>query len=368
MTTVAASQVPKLQFFNPSTGVPLAGGLLFTYAAGTTTKQVTYSNPDNLTPNTNPVVLDSTGSCVCFLDATLQYEFTLSPPGDTDPPTNPIYSVDQVGYADILQGYAPLASPAFTGNPTAPTPTAGDNSTSIATTQFVDQAITAGQNNSNLIGTPTAPTAAAGTYTTQIATTAFVGNEINKAGQMAVFANSGTWNIPTNVKWAKFRIWGAGGGGGGGNAGGNPGSGGGGGGYSEGWISLGANTSLAIVIGSGGGGGAAGNAGTAGGSSTIAALGVTVAGGAGGAGSGGTPGAGGSASGLTLNWTGGSGGISENETAGIPGWGGSAWGGGRMTGAGPGAGGDGRGGGTGGVSAPGDSGMAGLCIIEWLAP
>ncbi len=31
---------------------------------------------------------------------------------------------------------APLASPAFTGNPTAPTPTAGDNSTSIATTAF----------------------------------------------------------------------------------------------------------------------------------------------------------------------------------------------------------------------------------------
>ena len=32
---------------------------------------------------------------------------------------------------------APLASPTFTGNPTAPTPTAGDNDTSIATTAFV---------------------------------------------------------------------------------------------------------------------------------------------------------------------------------------------------------------------------------------
>lgn len=36
---------------------------------------------------------------------------------------------------------APLASPAFTGNPTAPTPTAGDNDTSIATTAFVMNAI-----------------------------------------------------------------------------------------------------------------------------------------------------------------------------------------------------------------------------------
>jgi hypothetical protein len=38
---------------------------------------------------------------------------------------------------------APLASPALTGNPTAPTPTAGDNDTSIATTAFVIAAIAA---------------------------------------------------------------------------------------------------------------------------------------------------------------------------------------------------------------------------------
>ena len=37
---------------------------------------------------------------------------------------------------------APLASPTFTGDPKAPTPTAGDNDTSIATTAFVGTAIT----------------------------------------------------------------------------------------------------------------------------------------------------------------------------------------------------------------------------------
>jgi len=37
---------------------------------------------------------------------------------------------------------APIASPTFTGNPTAPTPTAGDNDTSIATTAFVQAALT----------------------------------------------------------------------------------------------------------------------------------------------------------------------------------------------------------------------------------
>src|ERR1700756_687073 len=36
---------------------------------------------------------------------------------------------------------APLNSPAFTGAPTAPTPTAGDNSTNISTTAFVTTAV-----------------------------------------------------------------------------------------------------------------------------------------------------------------------------------------------------------------------------------
>jgi hypothetical protein len=38
---------------------------------------------------------------------------------------------------------APVASPAFTGNPTAPTPSPGDNDTSIATTAFVTAALAA---------------------------------------------------------------------------------------------------------------------------------------------------------------------------------------------------------------------------------
>lgn len=42
---------------------------------------------------------------------------------------------------DMLALKAALASPAFTGTPTAPTPTAGDDSTKIATTAFVTTAI-----------------------------------------------------------------------------------------------------------------------------------------------------------------------------------------------------------------------------------
>lgn len=46
--------------------------------------------------------------------------------------------VDSVdGETGVLTGFAKLASPVFTGNPTAPTPVDGDDDTSIATTAFV---------------------------------------------------------------------------------------------------------------------------------------------------------------------------------------------------------------------------------------
>jgi len=114
-------------------------------------------------------------------------------------------------------GFAPLASPAFTGNPTAPTPLAGDSDTSIATTAFVANAVSAAggllpSNNTPLMngaaapgvgvsasrddhvhpsdtsraalvsptftGTPAAPTASVGTGGTQIATCGFVMAEV----------------------------------------------------------------------------------------------------------------------------------------------------------------------------------------------
>lgn len=46
----------------------------------------------------------------------------------------------QVFELSIPAGAAPTASPAFSGNPTAPTPAVGDNDTSIATTAFVNAA------------------------------------------------------------------------------------------------------------------------------------------------------------------------------------------------------------------------------------
>ena len=47
--------------------IPLAGGLLYTYAAGTLTPQATYTDAGGLSANTNPVVLDSAGRADVFL-------------------------------------------------------------------------------------------------------------------------------------------------------------------------------------------------------------------------------------------------------------------------------------------------------------
>jgi hypothetical protein len=48
------------QFFDNSGNV-LTGGLIYTYAAGTTTPLATYTSATGVTPNSNPIVLDAAG-------------------------------------------------------------------------------------------------------------------------------------------------------------------------------------------------------------------------------------------------------------------------------------------------------------------
>lgn len=83
----------------------LTGGLLFAYAAGTTTKQAAYTSSSGATPLPNPVVLNARGevapsatgtSCGLWLNPTLAYKLVLAPANDTDPPTNPFWTVDNV--------------------------------------------------------------------------------------------------------------------------------------------------------------------------------------------------------------------------------------------------------------------------------
>jgi len=75
---------------------------------------------------------------------------------------------------NLLATKAPLASPALTGTPTAPTASQTVNNTQLATTAFVKTAVAALLASPTFTGTPTAPTASQSVNNTQIATTAFV--------------------------------------------------------------------------------------------------------------------------------------------------------------------------------------------------
>lgn len=80
---------PKLQFFADN-GIPLVGGKLFTFAAGTTTPLDTYSSSSLSSPNTNPVVLNSRGEASVWLGP-LSYKFMLYTPDDVL-----VWSVDEI--------------------------------------------------------------------------------------------------------------------------------------------------------------------------------------------------------------------------------------------------------------------------------
>jgi hypothetical protein len=62
----ALMPMPKLQFFDQN-GIPLAGGFIYTYAAGTTTPLATYTDSTGSVENPNPVVLDAGGFASIWL-------------------------------------------------------------------------------------------------------------------------------------------------------------------------------------------------------------------------------------------------------------------------------------------------------------
>lgn len=60
---------------------------------------------------------------------------------NVDAPSGNGFNAAMAEIDTLLQGRAPLASPAFTGTPTSTTPPPGDNTTKIATTAFVEAAL-----------------------------------------------------------------------------------------------------------------------------------------------------------------------------------------------------------------------------------
>lgn len=61
MASVLLSPVGNGQQFFDNNGVPLSGGLIYTYQAGSSTPLTTYTTNNGTIPNTNPIILDAAG-------------------------------------------------------------------------------------------------------------------------------------------------------------------------------------------------------------------------------------------------------------------------------------------------------------------
>lgn len=94
------SPPPKLQFFGTD-GLPLVGGKLYTYAAGTTTPIATYTDNTGTNLNTNPVILDSNGQANVWLTDTTTYKYVLADANDVV-----LFTVDYVSVPVTTNSFA----------------------------------------------------------------------------------------------------------------------------------------------------------------------------------------------------------------------------------------------------------------------
>jgi hypothetical protein len=91
---------PRAKFFVPGTNLPLVGGKVYTYAAGTTTPLASYSDPDGEVAhqNTNPIILDANGEASIYLADASLYKIHATTAGDATLPGYPVDDVAGGGY------------------------------------------------------------------------------------------------------------------------------------------------------------------------------------------------------------------------------------------------------------------------------
>lgn len=160
----AGSPAPTpIQRFEDNNGNACVGCQVFVYAAGTTTPATVYTDTALSVPFPNPILLNSRGepanpsaSAVIFLTPGVIYKFVLAPSTDTNPPTNPFWTADNIS---ALPAIGTAASQnigtsganlcllnanctfsgvdSFTNAITIPTVATTDNSTNAASTAYV---------------------------------------------------------------------------------------------------------------------------------------------------------------------------------------------------------------------------------------
>jgi len=156
------------QFFT-NTGTVLTGGLLYTYAAGTTTPLTSYTDITGATANSNPIVLDSAGRVAgeVWLTTSVNYKLVLK-----DSTGVQIAAYDNInGISSSIttslrltgstSGYIDLVAPAVAGANTITFPAVTDTVVTLAAAQtLTNKTISGGTINSASVGATTASTGA----------------------------------------------------------------------------------------------------------------------------------------------------------------------------------------------------------------
>ena len=149
----SASPPPRLKFFNSADDTPLAGGLLYTYEAGTTTPLATYTDAGGGTPNTQPIELDANGEADVWL-SNVKYKFILKDADDVE-----IWTIDNIASHYIYDDNITWSGDhIFNGSITLNGSIGGDltftGSTTVDNNLYVTGNLTV-DGNSNLAGTVT---------------------------------------------------------------------------------------------------------------------------------------------------------------------------------------------------------------------
>jgi hypothetical protein len=285
---VAVNLSPDIiQQFTDNSGALLNGGKLFVYNAGTTTKATTYTDSTGSVAQTNPIVLNARGEPQNTLGASVgiwlppgqSYKFVLAPASDTDPPTNPFWTEDNVPGAItptqqiFTSGSGTYTKPAGvlwirvrliggggggSGAGTSPGTGGTGGNTTFGTSLLTGSGGSppaggaASGGNVNLTG-------GAGGYPVPGLTNAPGGS-----GGNGPFGGAGQGVFSGNAGEAAATNTGSGGGGGGTSTGTSPGVGGGAGGYVEAIINS-PSATYSYAVGAGGTAGTAGTGGAAGG-------------------------------------------------------------------------------------------------------
>lgn len=133
-----------------SSGLPAVGAQLFFYVGGSVgTKQNTYTDSTGSTPNANPIVLNSLGepSTQIWLQIGQLYKVVYAPAGDTDPPTSPIWTIDNLsasasGVSTFDEWVSSGITPTYVNATTFTLP--GDQTNEFAIGRRIKTSITAG--------------------------------------------------------------------------------------------------------------------------------------------------------------------------------------------------------------------------------